>query len=47
MKKALTLFLLIDAAVITAGLLQGRNMWSWICLYWAVNTVKNATEVRK
>ena len=47
MRKVLTIILLIDAALITIGLLMHRSMWAWICLYWAVNTIKNATEVRK
>ena len=33
--------LLIDAAYVFYGLLNKRNMWKFICLYWMLLTMKN------
>lgn len=36
--------LFVDAAYVAYGLLQSRNMWKFICVYWILLTCKNLTD---
>lgn len=36
--------LMLDALWIACGLVQRRNMWSWIVLYWLLLTAKNYAD---
>lgn len=33
------------ALIVYCGIVQKKNMWGWICFYWAVLTVKNVLDV--
>ncbi|MBR6861199.1 MAG: hypothetical protein IKM73_07760 [Acidaminococcaceae bacterium] len=43
MQILMALLFLISWGVF-AGLLQKKDMWAWICLYWLILTVKNAVD---
>ena len=43
--QLLILLLFIDAAYIACGLMQKRDMWSYICIYWILLTVKNLVDL--
>ena len=45
--QILVLLLMADAAWVFAGLVRKKNRWGWICLYWAILTVKNLADVLK
>lgn len=42
--QILVLALMADAAWVFAGLARKKNRWLWICLYWAILTVKNLID---
>lgn len=44
MTQLLIFLLMLDAAWVFYGLCCKRNMWAWICLYWALLTAKNAVD---
>lgn len=44
MTQLLIFLLMLDAAWVFYGLCRKRNMWPWICLYWAILTAKNAVD---
>ena len=44
MLQMLIFALMIDAAIIAAGLIKRRNMWQFIVLYWIILTIKNAVD---
>lgn len=44
MQILIALLMLISWGVF-AGLLQKKDMWAWICLYWLILTVKNAVDL--
>ena len=45
--QALILVLMADAAWVYAGLIRKKNRWFWICVYWAVLTIKNLADFLK
>lgn len=42
--QALIYLLMVDAGWVFIGLTRKKNMWPWICLYWAILTAKNAVD---
>lgn len=42
--QALITLLMLDAALVAVILISGRSAWPWICLYWAILTIKNAVD---
>lgn len=42
--QILILALMLDAAYVALGLVQKKNMWKWIILYWVILTIKNAVD---
>lgn len=43
--QMLIFLLMIDAGWVFLGLTRKKNMWAWICLYWALLTAKNAADL--
>ena len=46
-KQMLILLLLIDAAAVFVMQVMKLNPWPFVCLYWAILTVKNALDWRE
>lgn len=46
MRQFLILLLLLDAALVFVLQICRVNAWIWICLYWAILTLKNALDWR-
>ena len=44
LSQALVSLLMLDAAWVFIGLVQGKNMFLFICGYWAILTAKNAVD---
>lgn len=44
MKFLIALLMLISWGVFV-GLLQKKDMWAWICLYWLILTINNAVDL--
>ena len=42
--QILVLLLMADAAWVFFGLIRQKNRWVWICLYWAILTLKNLAD---
>ena len=45
MTQVLIFALMLDAAIVWAGLEKKRNMWAFIVVYWAILTMKNAWDL--
>ena len=43
----LILLLMLDAAWVANGLVNHRDMWKWIVLYWVILTLKNLVDWMK
>ena len=42
--QVLIFLLMFVSAHVAAGLLEHKDMWPWICVYWILLTVKNAVD---